>query len=210
MKIAILYGPSDLRMEEQPLDSSNLEPDEVWVRTQITGFKIGTDRGNFEGAEQVPGAPDYPRWVGDSNLGTAEGVGSGVTAFQVGDTVLSSMHHQSEYVAKVHSGSGEGAGRWSIRKMQFFGNLYSLSAHCYHKGNLSPGRERCGRRSGERWAWVPSRLDRSMAVASPPSATVICVSEWPKKWAPTASFAAMIPSWNANSTGLLRVEESIW
>ena len=101
MKIAILYGPSDLRMEEQPLDSSNLEPDEVWVRTQITGFKIGTDRGNFEGAEQVPGAPDYPRWVGDSNLGIVEGVGSGVEDFQVGDTVLSSMHHQSEYVVKV-------------------------------------------------------------------------------------------------------------
>ncbi len=138
MKIAILYGPSDLRMEEQPLDSSNLEPDQVWVRTQITGFKIGTDRGNFEGAEQVPGAPDYPRWVGDSNLGTIEGVGSGVEDFQVGDTVLSSMHHQSEYVAKVTPDLvkvPEGV----HPEDAVFGNLYSLSAHCYHKATFRPG-----------------------------------------------------------------------
>jgi len=65
MKIAILHGPRDLSIEEQSLDTSHLQPDEIWVETRISALKIGTDRGNYEGA----GAPDYPRWMGDSNLG---------------------------------------------------------------------------------------------------------------------------------------------
>ena len=72
MKIAMLHGPRDLRIEEQDLTSPSLEDDQIWVETLVTGFKIGTDRGNYEGAEQVPGAPDYPRWVGDSTLGVVK------------------------------------------------------------------------------------------------------------------------------------------
>ena len=85
MKIAILHGPRDLRLEEQPLDTHNLKPDQLWVESLISAFKIGTDRGNYEGAEEVPGAPTYPRWVGDSNLGIVRGVGSAITRFQKGD-----------------------------------------------------------------------------------------------------------------------------
>ncbi len=138
MKIAILHGPRDLRIEEQPLDTTNLAPDEVWVKTQVTGFKIGTDRGNYEGAENVPGAPDYPRWVGDSNLGTVRGVGRDVRDFKVGDRVVSLMHHQSDYVvkasvelAKVPDGVHP--------EDSVFTNLYGLSAHCYHKALFRPG-----------------------------------------------------------------------
>ena len=72
MKIAMLRAPKDLRVEDQPLDTVNIGPRDLWVRTEITAFKIGTDRGNYEGAEQVAGAPAYPRWVGDSNLGTSK------------------------------------------------------------------------------------------------------------------------------------------
>ena len=54
MKIAMLHGPRDLRIEDLTLDTENLEDDQIWVETEITGFKIGTDRGNYEGAEQVP------------------------------------------------------------------------------------------------------------------------------------------------------------
>ncbi|MGE5601551.1 MAG: hypothetical protein ACM30E_00780, partial [Nitrososphaerales archaeon] len=98
MKIAMLYGPRDLRIEEQPLDTSNLLPHQVWVQTCISALKIGTDRGNYEGAERVPGAPDYPRWVGDSNLGVVRGVGSAVTRVRVGDRIVTRQPHQSEYV----------------------------------------------------------------------------------------------------------------
>jgi len=91
MKIAMLHGPRDLRIEEQPLDTGNLKPHEIWVKTEITALKIGTDRGNYEGAERVPGAPPYPRWVGDSNLGIVRGVGRAVRRFQVGDRVVSRL-----------------------------------------------------------------------------------------------------------------------
>ena len=137
MKIAMLYGPGDLRLEEQELDTGNLGPEDVWVQTQITAFKIGTDRGNYEGADPVPGSPPFPRWVGDSNFGTVRGVGKQVTAFQVGDRVVSTMHHQSEYVApasilvKVPDGVHPEDG--------VFVNLYSLSAHCYHKALFRAG-----------------------------------------------------------------------
>ena len=67
MKLPILHGPRDLRGEDLELDASNLKPHEVWVETEISAFKIGTDRGNNEGAEDVPGAHTYPRTDGDSH-----------------------------------------------------------------------------------------------------------------------------------------------
>ena len=138
MKIAILHGPRDLRLEEQSLNTDNLKPDEIWIKTQISAFKIGTDRGNYEGAERVPGAPDYPRWVGDSNLGIVKDVGKQVTRFQVGDRVVTRQPHQSEYITdqaasmvKVPDGvDSEDA---------VFAHLYALSSLCYRKAHFQPG-----------------------------------------------------------------------
>lgn len=138
MKIAILHGPRDLRIEDRPLDTDNLKPDEVWIETQITALKIGTDRGNYEGAQRVPGAPGYPRWVGDSNLGVVRGLGSGVTRLSIGDRVVTRQPHQSEYVisqsadiVKVPDGVHADDA--------VFAHLYALSAHCYRKANFQPG-----------------------------------------------------------------------
>jgi threonine dehydrogenase-like Zn-dependent dehydrogenase len=141
MKIAMLHGPRDLRIDEEDLETTNLADNEVWVKTEISALKIGTDRGNYEGAEHVPGAPqDYPRWVGDSNLGVVNGVGSKVTRFRVGDRVVSRKFHQSEYVAeeagpanliKVPEGVDSEDAVWS--------HLYALSFHCYSKGMFTPG-----------------------------------------------------------------------
>ena len=161
MKIAVLYGPRDLRIEDWPLiktstdsnfflrdhtddsaiDVDNLQPHDIWVKTEITGFKIGTDRGNYEGAEQVPGAPDRdrPRCVGDSNLGIIQGVGNAVTNFKVGDRIVTRASHQSEYVnsifddmpVKVPDGVDSEGAVWA--------HLYTLSGHCYHKAFFRPG-----------------------------------------------------------------------
>ncbi len=138
MKIAILHGPRDLRIEEQTLDVSRLAADEIWVKTRISALKIGTDRGNYEGADQVPGAPGYPRWVGDSNLGIVQAVGSAVTRVQVGDRIVTRAPHQSEYLLTgseslvvIPDGvSDEDA---------VYAHLYALSAHCYHKAQFRPG-----------------------------------------------------------------------
>ena len=137
MKVAVLHGPKDLRIDEHPLDTSYLEPDELWVKTEISALKIGTDRGNYEGAERVPTAADYPRRVGDSNLGIVRGVGSEVDLFRVGDRVLARQNHLSEYKIKqsaylvrvpdcVHSEDA------------VFTHLYSLSAYCYFKAHFRP------------------------------------------------------------------------
>ena len=137
MKKAILHGLRDLRIEDQSLDTDNLGPHEIHVKTEITGFKIGTDRGNYEDAEPVPGAPLYPRWVGDSNLGIVKAVGDRVTRFQVGDRVVSQLHHQSEYVAdesppivKVPDGVDSEDAVWA--------HLYTLSSLCFRKAFFQP------------------------------------------------------------------------
>ena len=138
MKIPILYGPRDLRIEEQHLDTNNLKPDEIWIKTEITAFKIGTDRGNYEGAEQVPGAPGYPRWVGDSNLGIVQGVGSAVSCVQVGDRVVTRQPHQSEYITK-ESASIVKVPAGSHPEDAVYAHLYALSAHCYRKAHFQAG-----------------------------------------------------------------------
>ena len=137
MKIAVLHGPRDLRIEEQPLDT-DLGPTQIHVETEISALKIGTDRGNYEGAERVPGAPDYPRWVGDSNLGVVRAAGSEVTRIQVGDRVVTRAPHQSEYVVdedasvvRVPEGVDPEDAVWA--------HLYTLSAHCYRKAWFTPG-----------------------------------------------------------------------
>lgn len=138
MKIPILYGPRDLRIEEQHLDTNNLKPDEIWIKTEITAFKIGTDRGNYEGAEQVPGAPGYPRWVGDSNLGIVQGVGNAVSCVQVGDRVVTRQPHQSEYITK-ESASVVKVPAGSHPEDAVYAHLYALSAHCYRKAHFQAG-----------------------------------------------------------------------
>ncbi|MEZ4861639.1 MAG: zinc-binding dehydrogenase [Caldilineaceae bacterium] len=138
MKIAILHGPRDLRIEEQPLDTDHLQPDEIWVETRISALKIGTDRGNYEGAEQVPGAPGYPRWVGDSNLGIVRGVGSAVTRVAVGDRIVTRAPHQSEYMMK-ESASLVKVPEQVHDEDAVYAHLYALSALCYHKAHFRPG-----------------------------------------------------------------------
>ena len=138
MKIAMLRGPRDLHIEEHELDTSNLEPHDLWIKTEISALKIGTDRGNYEGAERVPGAPDYPRPVGDSNLGVVQGVGDAVKRFQAGDRVVTQQTHQSEYIirdapniVKVPDGVHP--------EDAVYTHLYNLSSLCYRKAYFQPG-----------------------------------------------------------------------
>jgi threonine dehydrogenase-like Zn-dependent dehydrogenase len=138
LKKAMLHDAGDLRIEEQHFDPDHLAPDQVWVKTVVSAFKIGTDRGNFEGAEYVPGAPTYPRGVGDSNLGVVQKVGSAVTHLRPGARVVAVENHQSDYIATADQGLIE-VPEGVADDDAVFANLYGLSAHCYHKAWFRPG-----------------------------------------------------------------------
>ncbi len=100
MKQAILYGARDLRLEERPLDGDTLAPDEVYVETEVTALSTGTDLANYLGrSTEIPGAPDYPRPVGYSNVGVMRRVGPAVREFREGQRVFSLKPHQSAYIA---------------------------------------------------------------------------------------------------------------
>ena len=51
----------------------------MYVQTEVTALSTGTDLGNYLGkSTDIPGAPDYPRAVGYSNVGIVRAVGSQV------------------------------------------------------------------------------------------------------------------------------------
>lgn len=138
MKQAVLHGPRDLRVEDLILDVDHLEPDRVWVHTLVSALSTGTDRGNYEGAERVPGAPAYPRWVGYSNVGVVCGAGSQVRRLHLGDRVFATQPHVSDYVARE--------GEMIVRlpdgveaEHAAFTYLYHLGFHSLRRGHFEPG-----------------------------------------------------------------------
>lgn len=99
MRRAVLYGAGDLRLEDCPLPET-LDGDQVLVKTEVTAFSTGTDLGNYLGrSTDVPGAPDYPRPVGYSNVGIVQRVGASVQSFKPGMRVFSMKPHQSAFIA---------------------------------------------------------------------------------------------------------------
>ncbi|MDR3676726.1 MAG: zinc-binding alcohol dehydrogenase [Acidobacteriota bacterium] len=101
MRQAILYGAGDLRIEDVPLDAGSLQPDQIYVETEVTALSTGTDLGNYSGdTAYVPGAPSYPRGVGYSNVGVIRRVGVHVEKLKPGMRVFSLRPHQSAYIAQ--------------------------------------------------------------------------------------------------------------
>ena len=102
MKQAIMYGARDLRIEERPLDIDSLKDHQVYVETEVTALSTGTDLGNYLGkSTEVPGAPDYPRAVGYSNVGVIRLVGPSVRHLHPGQRVFSMKPHLSGYIAEA-------------------------------------------------------------------------------------------------------------
>jgi threonine dehydrogenase-like Zn-dependent dehydrogenase len=134
----ILHGPRDLRLEELPFDGEHLAPDEIWVRADFSALSTGTDRGNYEGAERVPGAKDYPRSVGYSSAGTVLKVGSEVSHLAPGDRVFTMKAHQSQAICKqdeVVERIPDGVPS-EHAAMTY---LYHLGFHALRSGGFTPG-----------------------------------------------------------------------
>ena len=135
---AFLHGPRDLHIEPVELDPDGLGPHEVLVDTEVSALKIGTDRGNYEGADYGMQPIEYPRPVGDSSVGVVRAVGSAVTRVAVGDRVADRHGHASAHLfderghlAKVPPGVDPEDAVWS--------HLYTLSGFCYRKAGFEPG-----------------------------------------------------------------------
>ena len=145
MKIAILPRPMELVIEDQaPRHREPRTPHDVYVETELTAFKLGTDRGNYEGEPPIPGAGNsFPRGVGDSTVGVVCGVGSEVTRFEIGDRVVSQSGHRSAHVTReddygptgnmVKAPDGVGP------EDAVYAVLYALSGYCYTKARFRPG-----------------------------------------------------------------------
>lgn len=138
MKAWILHGPRDLRLEDVELNSDTLQPNEVYVETDASALSTGTDRGNYEGAEQVPGAPGYPRWVGYSQAGTVVKVGSAVASYKPGDRVFSMQSHRAAFICKesdtlVHIPDAVSSEHAAMAY------LYHLGFHSLRAGQFTPG-----------------------------------------------------------------------
>jgi threonine dehydrogenase-like Zn-dependent dehydrogenase len=101
MKQAILYGAGDLRIEERPLDIDGLKDDQLYVETEVTALSTGTDLGNYLGrSTEIPGAPDYPRAVGYSNVGVVRRVGNSIRHLRPGQRVFSMKPHLAAFIAQ--------------------------------------------------------------------------------------------------------------
>lgn len=97
---AVLYGARDLRLETEDFSLDSLGEKQVFVETEVSALSTGTDLGNYEGrSREVPTAPDYPRWVGYSNIGVIRRCGTAVSRWQEGQRVFAPKPHQSHYVA---------------------------------------------------------------------------------------------------------------
>lgn len=135
---AFLHGPRDLHIEKVNLDPDGLSPHQVLVDTEVSALKIGTDRGNYEGADYGMQPIEYPRPVGDSCVGIVRAIGAAVTRVKVGDRVADRAPHSSAHVfderahlAKVPPGVNPEDAVWS--------HLYTLSGFCYRKALFEPG-----------------------------------------------------------------------
>jgi threonine dehydrogenase-like Zn-dependent dehydrogenase len=101
LKQAILYGARDLRIEDSPLDCENLQPDQIYAETVVSALSTGTDLGNYLGdSTYVPGAPNYPRRIGYSNVALIRRVGTAVSQPVVGQRIFSTQPHLSAYIAR--------------------------------------------------------------------------------------------------------------
>ena len=97
---AVLHGKGDLQIETAGIPD-DLDAHQILVETQVSALSTGTDLGNYLGdSTYVPGAPDYPRWVGYSNTGVVRAAGREVRGFRSGDRVFSTKPHQSAYIAQ--------------------------------------------------------------------------------------------------------------
>jgi threonine dehydrogenase-like Zn-dependent dehydrogenase len=99
-----LYGPRDLRVDEETLDLGALGEREIAARTLFTAVSTGTELAAYRGDPPLRPTPfPYPRLVGYCNVAEVIAVGEHATSYKPGDIVLSGQSHRSAYVCDERS-----------------------------------------------------------------------------------------------------------
>ena len=94
-----LYGPRDLRLDEEVLDLGALGERAIAARTLFTAVSTGTELAAYRGDPPLRPTPfPYPRLVGYCNVAEVIAVGKHATGCKPGDVVLSGQSHRSAYV----------------------------------------------------------------------------------------------------------------
>lgn len=96
-KVAKLYGPNQLVWEEEALPEQ-VDPDRVLCRTLVSAISPGTELAAFQGLPPLRNIAAYPRVQGYCNVAEVLNVGGNVTAYKVGDRVLTFTSHRSHFV----------------------------------------------------------------------------------------------------------------
>jgi threonine dehydrogenase-like Zn-dependent dehydrogenase len=99
-----LYGPGDLRADEEILDLGAIGERQIAARTLFSAVSTGTELAAYRGDPPLRPTPlPYPRVVGYCNVAEVIAVGEHATGYKPGDLVLSSQSHRSAYVCDARS-----------------------------------------------------------------------------------------------------------
>ncbi|MFC1640261.1 zinc-binding dehydrogenase [Gemmatimonadota bacterium] len=107
-RVLKLYGPRDIRYEEQVLPE--LGPHDVWVRTRLGAISAGTEAAWYFGTDPQldsgfrpgrVGAARFPRMLGYEKVAEVVAVGDEVSSLTVGRRVVSHYGHAEEIVLPV-------------------------------------------------------------------------------------------------------------
>jgi threonine dehydrogenase-like Zn-dependent dehydrogenase len=99
-----LYGPRDLRVDEEILDLGAIGEREIAARTLFTAVSTGTELAAYRGDPPLRPTPfPYPRLVGYCNVAEVIAVGEHATGYKPGDVILSGQSHRSAYVCDAGS-----------------------------------------------------------------------------------------------------------
>src|SRR5205823_2781965 len=100
VKIAMVHGPRDLRIDEQPDLPASPGENEVLVQTVASGLSAGTELSVYTARYGVPflgWSHPFPCAAGYLNVGQIQAVGSAVERYKPGDTILAFKGHRSAY-----------------------------------------------------------------------------------------------------------------
>lgn len=141
MKVALLHGPRDLRIEDEPDLEGRPGPGEVDVRTLATALSAGTELAVYTARFGVPfyGWPwGFPTELGYLNVGRVVAVGAGVEAVAPGTIVFALQRHRQAY--RLRAGDFFVAVPAGLApELAAFSYLLNLGLHALRRGGLVPG-----------------------------------------------------------------------